>query len=63
MSHTVDLIAGYGLPFQALVAVVAIGVEIGLGLLLMLGCRTRRLAVLLRCTRSRPRWPAIATGR
>ncbi|RQZ25507.1 DoxX family protein [Burkholderia sp. Bp9017] len=47
VSHTVDLMAGYGLPFPALAAAVAIGAELGLGLLLMLGCGTRPLAVLM----------------
>ncbi|WP_175777403.1 DoxX family protein [Burkholderia anthina] len=47
VSHTVDLMAGYGLPFPALAAAVAIGAELGFGLLLMLGCGTRPLAVLM----------------
>ncbi|MFJ1208646.1 DoxX family protein [Burkholderia pyrrocinia] len=47
VSHTIDMMAGYGLPFPALAAAVSIGAELGLGVLLMIGCCTRPLAVLM----------------
>ena len=44
-AKTADYIASKGVPFQELAAAAAIGVEVGLGLLLLIGWQTRWAAL------------------